>query len=421
MIIDFSVILIVLSVVIILFIQNSMNIIILEMRYEHMQKGILKKLSLLSISLVLTSTTAIASAIPLMKETFIHQSLASIELITTMPSIMITIFVLLSVPISNRIGSKKTVIIGLLISIISSLVPMMIQNFIMILLSRAGLGIGFGLFNSLAISMINDFYDGNERVQMIGFQSAFQGMGSAILTFFAGQFLKINWQYSFAVYLIMIPILILFIVFVPDSPKYENSQKVKSSIQINIIKYVVLICMTLMIYNAVFLKIPTLIVEKNMGNAVDASFILTVVQIGSMLTGFLFERIYRIVKRNVLSLALILMAVSFAFISITTSFYMIVVCATMAGISFSLLTPYLFHRVAQISTVENQSLATSMLIVGAQIAGFISPYFLAVISQISLLDLQVAQVFLSGAIILLVILIVVLIYRSLYFQHNEEK
>lgn len=100
---------------------------------------------------------------------------------------------------------------------------------------------------------------------------------------------------------------------------------------------------------------------------------------------------------------------------------MIVVCATMAGISFSLLTPYLFHRVAQISTVENQSLATSMLIVGAQIAGFISPYFLAVISQISLLDLQVAQVFLSGAIILLVILIVVLIYRSLYFQHNEEK
>ena len=166
MIIEFSVILIVLSVVIILFIQNSMNIIILEMRYEHMQKGILKKLSLLSISLVLTSTTAIASTIPLMKETFIHQSLASIELITTMPSIMITIFVLLSVPISNRIGSKKTVIIGLLISIISSLIPMMIQNFIMILLSRAGLGIGFGLFNSLAISMINDFYDGNERVQM---------------------------------------------------------------------------------------------------------------------------------------------------------------------------------------------------------------------------------------------------------------
>lgn len=289
MIIDLSVILIVLSVVIILFIHNNMNIIILEMRYEHMRKGILKKLSLLSISLVLTSTTAIASTIPLMKETFIHQSLASIELITTMPSIMITIFVLLSVPISNRIGSKKTVIIGLLISIISSLVPMMIQNFIMILLSRAGLGIGFGLFNSLAISMINDFYDGNERVQMIGFQSAFQGMGSAILTFFAGQFLKINWQYSFAVYLIMIPILILFIVFVPDSPKHENSQKVKSSIQINIIKYVVLICMTLMIYNAVFLKIPTLIVEKNMGNAVDASFILTVVQIGSMLTGFLFE------------------------------------------------------------------------------------------------------------------------------------
>lgn len=377
-----------------------------------MKKGILMKLSLLSISLVLTSTTAVASAIPLMKETFASQSLSSIELITTMPSIMITIFVLLSVPIANKIGAKTTVIIGLIISLISGVVPVITQNFLLILLSRAGLGIGFGLFNSLAISLINDFFVGNERVRMIGFQSAFQGLGSAILTFFAGQFLKFNWHLSFAVYLIIGPILLLFILFVPNPPKQKKLEKQKQSIQLNVIKYVVLICFVLMIYNAIFLKIPTLIVEKNIGTAINASFVLTIVQIGSMLTGFVFERIYRSIKRNVLPLAIIFMAIAFMVISITTSFYMIVICATIAGISFSLFTPYLFNRVAEISTTNNQSLSTSLLIVGAQIAGFVSPYFLAVIGNISLIRMQVAQVFLSGTIILVIILVIIYGYRS---------
>ena len=347
-----------------------------------------------------------------MKETFSNQSLTYIELVTTMPSIMITIFVLLSVPISNRIGSKKTVIIGLIISLISGVVPVFIQNFTLILLSRAGLGIGFGLFNSLAISLINDFFTGNERVQMIGFQSAFQGLGSAALTFLAGQFLKVHWQLSFAVYFIMLPILALFILFVPNPPKKEKEEKQKSSIQTNMIKYVVLICVSLMVYNAIFLKIPTLMVEKNIGTAVNASLILTIVQSGSMITGFIFERIHRIVKRNVLPLAIILMASSFAVISIATSYYVIAICATIAGISFSLLTPYLFNRAAEISTPENQSLSTSLLIVGAQLAGFISPYFLALISNIPLLSLQVSQVFLSGSIVLVIVLASILIYRN---------
>ena len=46
---------------------------------------------------------------------------------------------------------------------IAGIVPLLIDNFMIILISRAMLGFGVGLFNSLLVSMINYFYDAKER------------------------------------------------------------------------------------------------------------------------------------------------------------------------------------------------------------------------------------------------------------------
>ena len=75
--------------------------------------------------------------------------------------------------------------------------PLFSQSYSIVLASRAGLGIGFGLINSLAVSMIDAFYHGDERASMIGFQSAFQGFGAALMTFVAGQLVQFGWQYTF--------------------------------------------------------------------------------------------------------------------------------------------------------------------------------------------------------------------------------
>ncbi len=37
---------------------------------------------------------------------------------------------------------------------------------------------------------------------MIGFQSAFQGFGAALMTFVAGQLVQLGWQYTFLIYAI---------------------------------------------------------------------------------------------------------------------------------------------------------------------------------------------------------------------------
>lgn len=364
-----------------------------------MKKGFIMKFSLLSISLVLTSAMSIAATIPLMKETFATVPLQTVEMITTIPSLMVIVFVLLSVPISNRIGSKHTVILGLIIALIAGIIPAFSNNIIIIIASRFFLGAGFGMFNSLAISMIGDFFDGEQRIKLIGFQSAFQGLGSALLTFFAGQLMKIDWHMAYLVYLIIIPILVLFIIFVPNPTKKEVVTS-GGYLQKEILNYCLLMFLVAVIFNAVFVKTPTLLTSKNIASAYEAGQVLTMIQIASMLTGFMFSTIFKKIKEYILTFTFIIMTMSYAALALSESLIIITIAAIGSGVAFSLFIPYLFNRVGQVANLNNQTFSTTLIIVSSQLGGFISPYILSIFSRVPILSSSISQTYLTCAFIL---------------------
>ena len=67
-------------------------------------------LALLSLNIVEQAASVINATIPGMKGTFSNQSLVNIELITTIVSMFVTIFVLISGFVVKQIGQKNTAI-----------------------------------------------------------------------------------------------------------------------------------------------------------------------------------------------------------------------------------------------------------------------------------------------------------------------
>ncbi|NMP57332.1 MFS transporter [Enterococcus mundtii] len=374
-----------------------------------MRKTWLMKLSLLSISLVLTSNTAIASALPMMLGYFNDQSASSVELLMTIPQLTVVIFIALSSLIAKAIGQKQTVLLGLLLAGVAGVLPVFTANFYLLMISRAALGAGFGLFNSLAVSMISEFFEGEEAATLIGFQSAFQGLGAAVMTFTAGRLLTFGWQKAFLVYLITIPIIFLFMAFVPEPPKkkqnstFKKETAQKGTLRPTTLMYGILIFFLCIFYMIVVVKLSTFIVTENLGTESDAGTLLSFMQIANMVAGFLFGLIYKGLKRWTLPISFFIMAASLFLILTANHLFMIGVGAALNGIAFALFVPYIFNDATRSVPQAAKASTTSFILVLANIGNFVSPYGHRLLERFGIGSDASQNIFINGCILMTVL------------------
>lgn len=211
-----------------------------------MKKKLLK-VSILSASLLVASGPAINANIPQIVAAFPDIPLATIELLSTIPSLFLMLSVLMSSFIANKLGIKRTIMIGLGLVMVCGFMPALINNFYLIVVSRALLGFGIGLFNSLLVILANYFYEGHERTTFYGLQASCEGIGGMIITFIAGQLININWQAPFYSYLLAVLVFFLFLFFVPKienttiNKKESHREKQQLKNYFPLVKYVILV------------------------------------------------------------------------------------------------------------------------------------------------------------------------------------
>ncbi len=359
--------------------------------------------SLLSISFLLTSYGAISAGIPLIQAAFPNQDLSSIELLSTIPSFAVLIFVLLSSFISKKIGSKETVVLGLVLAVVSGIVPYFSNSFSLILISRFTMGIGLGLYNSLAVSLISDFFEGDLRAKLIGYQSAVQGLGSASLTFIAGKLMISGWHNMFLVYFAGIPCLILFLLFVPNPKKdtvnqEEKMEKAKVKINSAMIKYGLLLFVIMSLFMVLTLKLSTVLIEKGYGNVENGATILTLFSATSTISAFFFGFIYKKIKEFSITTSLFLMSLSFVGIFFSKNVVLTAVLVIICGFASVLLVPAIFTKIPTIVPKGSETFATSLMIVGSNVGVFISPYILKFIQYVLHLETQASLFLIVGLI-----------------------
>ncbi len=382
-----------------------------------MKKEQVLKYSLLSASLLVGSAPAINANIPAMASAFDTIPLAMIEMLTTVPSLFLMISVLISSFIAKKIGYKQTASLGLLIVAVSGILPVFVSNFYLILISRAMLGFGIGLFNSLTVALVNSFYQGKDRAKMYGLQSAFEGAGGIFITFIAGQLLKIGWQAPFLAYAIAILVCIVFIKFIPKVAT-ANDISVDTNVivkengfkkdNIMLISFIALLFVAASLYMTMGIKVSTLITTAGYGNASDASLVIILLSLGAITAGTLFSKIIKIFKQLTPIIGLLILALAMFLIGISNSMIITFAGGFLTGFGFKIFMPYLIDRINN-SQIKNTPLATSFLLVGFNLGAFISPYSSLFMQNIALIDsLNSLFIVLSGGFICLAVIMLVL-------------
>lgn len=353
------------------------------------KKSWLFKISLLSVSLLSMGAAAVSATIPLMAKTLSDVSLASIEMITSIPNFGIIIFVFLSPFIAKLIGDKKTTLLGLTVTLFAGIYPMFSENYTAILISRFLLGCGIGLFNSFAYSLIGYYFEGEERAKMMGYQAATSSIGSTVISLLVGVLIKYGWHASYGVYAIAIISIVLFGIFVPETKHEIKSQsgthKVsaeKTKISPMVALYTVYLFFIYIGFMTVIYKLATLMISMGYGTATEASTISGGITIVGFIAGIVFGKVHKKLNVFTLPISVALTGIGIYIIGASTSMIITIIGGLILGFFSGCVTPYFFYRATLYSNDASQTLSSSLMIIGINLGCFLNPYIIAFVNNL---------------------------------------
>lgn len=370
------------------------------MNEKNPQDHVIFKISLLSISIFLMMAPAIAPALPLMYHAFPGIDKAGVEMLSTIPNIGIVIGLLISPFLIKLMGEKPTIITGLVITLLAGTFPMYATAYTPILISRFLIGAGIGLFNSLAVSLIPQFYSNEEKLAtMVGYQNVMGSLGAALASFLISWLLTISWHAAFAIYFLVIPVLILFILFVPlpssRQKKADKAKKAKEKQTINgkVILISVLMFFIFLFYMPMSFKIPALVVQEKLGTVSEVSALTGVLNLVGIPVGASFGFFFKKLHDKIFPLGFALVAIGFFIIALAGNFIMLSIGCLILGIGFGLGVPYMYNWLDWSAPANSVNLATTIVLVLVNVGCAISPMIINAVTPSAKMGLLISAIF----------------------------
>lgn len=357
-------------------------------------KKTMERISLLSLSLMLISSFSITAGLPAMKAYFSQfgYSAGQVELLVSLPAFAVVAMLFLNSVIERWMSERQMIVTGLLLFSTSGLLPLVVQDYPLIFLSRLIFGLGTGMINAKAISIISERYSGNDKTRMLGYRGSAEVVGSAILTFIVGQLLPLGWPAIFAVYGGGYLILLLYILFVPyPKEKKQASLKEKKkgfarlrppqwrfSLMLAVIAGII-IC-----FNSIIsLRVPDIIVDARMGTATTAGTVLSLMQLTGIVAGVGFASLTHVFKKNLLMIMCFGFGLALALIGLSGQLWSLVLGTLLAGFTYSTGVTSIFYHLSEKIPTNLLNLATSLVLIGCNLGSALSSFFIQLVTPLA--------------------------------------
>lgn len=350
----------------------------------------LLKFGILSISTMLQDAGAISVAVVGMVAAFSNHSSASVQALVTLPSFSMMLFILLNSLAVKFFGKRNTVFIGLGLALVGGVAPAFVSNFTAIQFCRFLYGAGTGLYTPLAVSLIGDFFTGDEQRNLLGIQAAVSALGSSLMTFFAGLLVSVEWHTTFLVYLAAVPVIILFFIGYPKDSQVkqgtteEQTQAEDASGSKRLPVLVIVGMMMLFVYFSTIMALYTnsglAIKQLNLSNQ---GFLGTALSIAGLISALLtaaYGPIFKVLKHYTPVVILAIGALGFLGMSRVSNMFMFTVYAVMVSAT-SLLIPYVYSTVLDSASGAAKNFAISIAMVLNNLGAYVSPYVLAFLGK----------------------------------------
>lgn len=373
------------------------------------------KPTIISISMAtVMAGAAISPALGLIAEAFPEASPTMIKLILTAPSIMIIPFSFLSSFLTFKMTKRSIIMAGLFIYLIGGIGPQLVSSIEVLLVLRLILGAGVGLVMPLSMSLINDYYIGKERTQMMGYNSAFSNFGGIITMLVAGWLATFGWRVPFNVYFLGLAIFVLIFLFLPKGQVQQPAkEKSKTKLPLAVYGYALAMGGIMLAYYSVATNIALYLEQNSLGGTTLAGTVVSFTTVGGMITSLLLVRIEMTLKKFLIPVMLFSMGLAFLFLAVTNNIPLVILSVCLIGFGQGSLFPTLILKALDAVPVAYADQAVAWTSSFTFLGQFLSPIVLDGIGKVAGNEsIRFQYGTLSAVIITIVIITTVTISRT---------
>ncbi|MDQ7732209.1 MFS transporter [Halomonas sp. SpR1] len=344
------------------------------------------KLSILSISLITVMAGAmIAPAVAKIGLAFPDATNFEINLLTSLHAGLVVPFSFVSGYLTKRFAKKSILIVSLIMYLVGGIGGFLSPSMEFMLVTRVILGIAIGLMIPLSITLISDYYEGEERTKTLGLQSAATNLGGIIAIVVSGVLAMISWRYSFLAYAIAFLALFMVIFFLPKkSPQQAqgNGNEEASSFDGRVFLLTIYMILTFVVFYGIPSNMALFLSELDITNTVVNGVIIAVCSVGGFFGGMSVAFFRRLLKSFFVPLQVVYMAIGFSMIAFLNQYIVFLGLGVLIlGFGYGSTVPVIFDSATKITSGTGRAMATALLVSSIYLGQFISPLTLGEISH----------------------------------------
>lgn len=368
-----------------------------------MNKSSILKPAILSLSfLSILSGAAVSPALGKIQLAFPDASPLTIQMILTLTPLFIIPFSLLTGRFSLILRKRHILFVGLTIYLLAGVGGGLMNNMTMILVMRALLGVGTGLISALSLSLIADFYHGDERSNTMGQSSAIATLGGIVLTLLSGWLALFSWRFAFGAYLVSLVGLILVYFFLPEPPiSSQKSSDKPGKLPLGVYGMGFLTILLMIVFYLLPTQIAFFIQNTGLGDAGQSGISIATLNLAAFIVGMAFGRIRKTLKSLTPLIGLVCLAGGLIALNFVLSFSEVLVALFFVGMGIGTLMPTIFLTTANLVPDELNGPALSITNSSLYLGQFISPLFFVILGSLFHFQ-EVKTNFFAGGILTLI-------------------
>lgn len=351
-----------------------------------------------------------------MQSIFPHASELEVEMLESLPSLLIIPFMLLAGRWATRGNKLRLLVVGTTIFLVSGIWCMLATTLVELIAASALVGVGAGMIIPLSTGLVVDYFTGDRRVKQLGISSAVNNLTLVVATTAVGYLADVEWHLAFAVYLLPAVTLMLIPALRRATPAPEPStsaQNRQTKLNVKVIIGLVLFYFAIT-YTSLIVTYNTSYVASLAGmRSSDAGIVISLFFLAIMAPGLMLNRIVAIFGRMTNLWSLLAMSLGLLLMSLPHPTYVTLASgAILTGLGYGVMQPIIYDKAATNAPPHLATLALAIVMTTNYLAILVAPFMIDAIDRAFHATSHTFAYLFNSIVVLIIAIVTVFTYRE---------